>query len=152
MMLLLLLLSKPLHQRLRWVAPVVRSLEDLALPSTAPTTPKCWGGWSLPGRVRVAGLQGGGSRTNRRYCCLLSKSVRGPETAPDTPCRQCLQSWATVGTVQSGGPTELFSCYVAWILQFSDNLQPYTYITWLLTQAVYSCILSISQQPSLSRW
>ena len=35
-------------------------------------------------------------RTNRRYSCLWSKTVRGPETAPDTPCRQPPRSRAAV--------------------------------------------------------
>ena len=58
--LLLLLSNKQLHRRLRWVAPVVKSLEDRVLPSTALTTPRLWRGWSRFDRVWVAGLRGGG--------------------------------------------------------------------------------------------
>ena len=53
----MLLLMKQLHRRFRLVTPVVKSVEDQVLPSTAPTTPWLCGGWLQPGRVRVAGLQ-----------------------------------------------------------------------------------------------
>ena len=34
--------------------------------------------------------------TNRRSSCLWSKTARGPETAPVTPCRQRFRSPAVV--------------------------------------------------------
>ena len=36
-------------------------------------------------------------RTNRIHRCLRSKTVRGAETEPDTPCRQRLQNRAGDG-------------------------------------------------------
>ena len=83
-----LLLSKQLHRRLRRDAPVVKSQGDHVLPSTALTTPRLWGGWSQSGRVWVPWLLGAGSEEKRRYSCLLPKTVRGPEIAPDTPYSQ----------------------------------------------------------------
>ena len=53
----------------------------------------------LSGRVQVAGLQGGGSRTSHRYSCLWSEAVPGHETAPDTMYCWSLQSRAAAAAV-----------------------------------------------------
>ena len=41
-------------------------------------------------------------RTNHQYSCLWFKTVCGPETAPDAPCRQRLLSRAVDGGVGRG--------------------------------------------------
>ena len=56
----MLLLSKQLHRRFRWVALAVKSQEGMVLPSTYLTTPRLCGGWSQSGGVRLAGLKGSG--------------------------------------------------------------------------------------------
>ena len=51
-----LLLSKQLHWRFSQVDPVANSVEGQVLPSTPPTSPRPWGGWSRFGGVLVVGL------------------------------------------------------------------------------------------------
>ena len=52
----------------------MKSLEDQVLPSMSPATPRS-GCWSQSGVVQVAGCRVVDPRPNRRYGCLLLKTV-----------------------------------------------------------------------------
>ena len=133
------MLSKQLHRRHRWVAPVVKSMEDHVLPSTAPTIPRFWGGSRNQVGFRYLGRRVVDKSANRLYICLWSKTVRCLENAPDTHyvwrlrsraywyyCYSFCSPYATVDAIAPEIPTInsllLHSQrWKVWLLQLSGN-------------------------------
>ena len=92
---------------------MVKSLEDLVLPSIASQLNDFEGVGRYQVGFRRLGRRVVDPRTSRRYSCLWSRTVRGSKTAPDTPCRYSLRSCAAVVVVvveQTAARTVLLRC------------------------------------------
>ena len=69
---------------------------------------------------------------NRRHGCLWSKTVGSRETAPDTPCRQRLQSLAAAASV-------IFTTTIT----ITSTFTTITSTTITISNTYMSCTLSI---------